>query len=176
MTAAAAPETSDMEPADQDGRGVHVTLWAACRAVRRSIALTAWAVFEDVVMDSTLAGDRLIAATSARRVAEHLGVTPATAANALRRLRHHGLLEHERLTGPSGRFGLSVYRINLVDGIALTPCVDEPSMASPRAEDRQQAHATIGHAGTVEQTTRPRGRGGETQQLTFTTDLEVGGD
>ena len=121
-----------------------------------------------------MTGDRLIAATSARRVAEHLAVTPATATSALRRLRHHGLLEHERLTGPGGRLGLSAYHISLVDVIASAPRVDQPRMVSARADDRQQALATTSHDGTVERTTRSRRRGPVTQQLAFTTEVEVG--
>jgi hypothetical protein len=164
-----------MESADQDAHAIRVTLSPECRALRRSLGLTTWAVFEDVVMDTTQAGDRLIAATSARQVAEHLAVTPATAASALRRLRRRGLLEHERLTGPNGRFGLSVYGVHLVDGIALAPCVDQPTMAPPRADDRYVARTPSGQAGRVERATRGRFVA-TTQQLTLPTDLEVGGE
>jgi hypothetical protein len=164
-----------MESADQDAHAIRVTLSPECRALRRSLGLTTWAVFEDVVMDTTRAGDCLIAATSARQVAEHLAVTPATAASALRRLRHRGLLVHERLTGPGGRFGLSVYRVQLVDGIALAPYVNQPRVAPPRAEDRHAAPTSSDQDGRVEQAIRGR-QAATTQQLTLPTDVEVGGE
>jgi hypothetical protein len=164
-----------MESPDEDAHSIRVTLSPACRVLRRSVGLTAWVVLEDVVMDSTLSGDGLVAATSARRIAEHLAVTPATAATALRRLRHRGLLVHERLAGPGGRFGLSVYRVHLVGGIALAPCVDPPSLAPPRAEDGHAAPTTSGQDCQVERATRGR-CAAPTQQLTLPTDLEVGGE
>jgi DNA-binding MarR family transcriptional regulator len=165
--------TADMEPPEQDGgRLAGLTLLPACRSIRRSIGVTAWAVLEDVVMDAVVAGGRLLAATSARRVAEHLGVTPATAASALRRLRQRGLLEHERLTGPHGRFGLSVYRVHLVDGVALAPCVDEPNTALPRAEERYTAGSTKRHGDGVDRATRRRSDANDTRQLTLLTAAE----
>ena len=159
-----------MEPPEQDGgRRAGLTLLPACRSIRRSIGVTAWAVFEDVVMDAVMTDGRALSATSARRVAEHLGVTPATAAAALRRLRQRGLLEHERLSGPHGRFGLSVYRMHLVDGVALSPCVEEPNTALPRAQDRHAAPETRCHDTGLDSPARRRRRGGDTQQLTLLT-------
>jgi hypothetical protein len=40
--------------------------------------VAAWAVLEDVAMDAMATAHGLVATTSARRVAEHLGVTPGT--------------------------------------------------------------------------------------------------
>jgi hypothetical protein len=142
----------------------------ACFTMRRSIGVTAWAVFEDVVMDAVVADGRVLAATSARRVAEHLGMTPATAANALRRLRQRGLLDHTRLTGPSGRFGLSVYQVHLVDGVGLAPCADAPNSADKHVDDRVSTGSTSGH----DQATRRRRRGRDAQQLTLLTAVEDG--
>src|SRR3954453_15387580 len=79
--------------------GSKVTLSAPCRDLRRQVGMLAWAVLEDVALDAVQGGDGVIAATSARRVAAHLGVTPGTAANALRKLLQHELLSHVRLEG-----------------------------------------------------------------------------
>jgi hypothetical protein len=165
-----------MEPPDPaEGRRARLTLSLACRSVRRDVGITAWAVFEDVALDSVVAGGRVLAATSARRVAEHLGVTPATAANALRRLRQRGFLEHERLAGPHGRFGLSVYLVHLVEGVALTPWSDKPHVALPRADEGNTA-ATKRDGASVEPPTRRHHRAGDTHQLTLLAALEGGRD
>ena len=75
--------------------GSALLLFPACRALRRALGATAWAVFEDVVHDA-VAGERgLVSATSARVVAEHLGITPGTAAAALRKLRALGRIAVE---------------------------------------------------------------------------------
>ena len=129
-----------MEPPEQHSGGEPtLTLRPGCRALRRALGVAAWAVLEDVAMDAMATAHGLVATPSARRVAEHLGVTPGTAATALRRLRQRGLLDHERVAGPDGRFGLSVYRVHLVDGMALRPCVEPPSTGTPHVVNRHVA-------------------------------------
>jgi hypothetical protein len=165
---------AEMERPERDGsRQDGLTLSPACRPVRRSLGVTAWAVLEDVAMDAVMAGDRALSATSARRVAEHLGLTPGTVAAALRRLRQRGLLEHERVTGPDGRFGLSVDRLHVVDGLALALRVDEPNTEVPRAEDRRAGGVTKGRKDRTDAATRRR-RGGDSRQLTLLTAAEDG--
>jgi hypothetical protein len=132
-----------MEPPEpQQRQATMVLLSPACRALRRRLGALTWVVFEDVVLDAEPAGSALHAATSARRVAENLGVTPGAAAGALRKLRQFGLLTHRRLAGASGRFGLSMYRVVLPNGMAIVPCVGAPDMEPPQMADRHASTAT----------------------------------
>jgi hypothetical protein len=69
-----------------------VAVTAASRVLRRQLRPLAWVTLEEVALDAVAEGGRLVARTSARLVAERLGVTPADAAGALRALRQRGLL------------------------------------------------------------------------------------
>jgi DNA-binding transcriptional ArsR family regulator len=106
-------------------------------------------VLEEVALDAECENGRLIARTSARQVAEGLGIDPGTAAGALRALRQKGVLALERESGVAGRFGLAVYVLATVDGLfAVTtgtrlPGVGGPHMGQPlvAASDPVEAHA-----------------------------------
>ena len=76
---------------------------AASRTLRRQLRALAWVTLEEVALDAVAEGGRLVARTSARQVAERLGVDPGTAAGALRVLRDRGLwlLEREHGTWPA---------------------------------------------------------------------------
>lgn len=76
---------------------------AASRELRRALRPIEWVVLEDVALDARRdgAGD-LVAATSARQVAEHLSLTPGVVARALARLRREGLLIYAREVGAAG--------------------------------------------------------------------------
>ena len=90
-----------------------------------------------------------MARTSARQVAERLGVDP-TAAAALRVLRERGLVALEREKGPAGRFGLSVYELGPVAGpTVVRPCTAEPLVVSPpmvAVWQNQERCAVVGSA------------------------------
>ena len=89
----------------------------------------AWTVLEEVALDAVDEDGRLVARTSARRVADQLGVDPTTAAGALRVLRQRGFLTLERQSGPVGRFWLSLYVLGSVSGLTVIPaCIDSPHM------------------------------------------------
>ncbi len=98
---------------------VAVLVSATSRALRRQLRPLAWVTLEEVALGAVVEDGRLVARTSARQVADRLGVDPSTAVNALRVLRRRGLLSLEREHGPAGRFGLSVYVLGSVDGLAL---------------------------------------------------------
>ena len=138
------------DPADSTATaasGVLVSL--ASRPLRRSLTPLEWVVLEDVSLDAVEDGNGLlVAATSARQVAEHLGVSPGSAAKALGRLRSLGLVTHDRQPGPAGRFGLSLYRLVPPPGVEVvgrsgsalprtgSPRMESPVTATPRAADR----------------------------------------
>ena len=113
------------------------------RDLRRRLRAVEWVVLEDVALDAVVEHGRATAATSARRIADNLGIDPGTASSALRRLRSLGLVEHDRAGGPAGRFGVSVYILVPTPGIELVPApgagTAEPRTAEPRpAESRTE--------------------------------------
>ncbi len=114
--------------------GGRIVLGPAARELRRALRPIEWVVLEDVALDARPddAG-ALLAPTSARRVAEHLALTPGAVARALARLRSAGLVSHTRQAGPAGRFGLSAYVLGAVPGLeVLAPESDRPRPAPPR--------------------------------------------
>ena len=99
-------------------------------------------MLEDVALDARRnCTGALVAPTSARRVAEHLALTPGAVARALAALRSAGLVTHARQTGPAGRFGLSAYLLGAVPGLEVLapegdrPCPAPPHLEGPRAVD-----------------------------------------
>jgi DNA-binding transcriptional ArsR family regulator len=111
---------------------VVVVVSSASRNLRRALRPLAWVILEEVALDAVVEEGRLVARTSARQVAERVGVNPGTAAEALRVLSRRGLVSLEREKGPAGRFGLSVYRLAPVAGLCVVrPCAAGPLMASP---------------------------------------------
>ncbi len=122
---------------DDAGR---IVLGPAARELRRALRPIEWVVLEDVALDARRdEAGALVAPTSARRVAEHLALTPGAVARALARLRAAGLLTHTRQAGPAGRFGLSAYVLGAVPGLDVVPaapdaegpCPAPPCPASP---------------------------------------------
>lgn len=109
-----------------------IVISSASRTLRRQLRPLAWVTLEELALDAVVENGRLVARTSARQVAERLGINPGTANEALRVLGRHGLVSLEREKGPAGRFGLSVYHLGPVPGIsAAQPCVAEPFVVRP---------------------------------------------
>jgi hypothetical protein len=121
---------------------IGIVVGPASRELRRALRPIEWVVLEDVALDARLDGKGdLVAPTSGRRVAEHLGLTPGAVARALARLRSNGLVTHARQAGPAGRFGLSAYVLVPVAGLDVIPVTDgngapphpaPPPLAVPR--------------------------------------------
>ena len=108
---------------DRWASGLIVTIES--RVLKRRLGPLAWAVLEDISLDAVLQDGRWLAATSTRRVADHLGLTPGTVARALARLCTDGLVHREdQRDTRTGRFGESVYVVEPM--AALLPCVDHP--------------------------------------------------
>ena len=113
----------------------------ATRPLRRQLRALAWMTLEEVAPDAVAEDGRLVARTSARQVAERLGVDPGTAAGALRVLRDRGLLTIEREHGRAGRFGLSIYVVGPVPGLLIVPIraalppVEPPPLGNPDLDD-----------------------------------------
>lgn len=116
---------------DSYGAGA-VLVSRASRRLRRELRPLVWMVLEEVALDAEWENGRVIARTSARKVAEGLGIDPGTAAGALRALRQKGVLVLERESGVAGRFGLAAYVLATVDGlIVVTPGTRMPGVAGP---------------------------------------------
>lgn len=116
------------------GTGGAVRLDAATRPLRRILRPIEWVVLEDVALDARPdAAGALVASTSARRVAEHLGLTPGAVARALARLRSEGLVTHVRQPGDAGRFGLSAYVLAPVPGLDVVDAPRAPDAGGPDA-------------------------------------------
>ena len=124
--------------------GGRIVLGPASRDLRRALRPIEWVVLEDVALDARRDDTgALVAPTSARRVAEHLGLTPGAVARALARLRSAGLVTHARQAGPAGRFGLSAYLLGAVPGLDVLaappegdrPCPAPAHVERPRAVD-----------------------------------------
>lgn len=102
-----------------------------------SLRPVAWVVLEAVVLGAAADGDDLVARTSARHVAELLGLDAQTASAALRVLRTRGLLELRRPASQAGRFGLSSYVLGDVLGLGLRLWAPTPYPLASHLEDRQ---------------------------------------
>jgi hypothetical protein len=130
---------------DAGSRSGVVVLTGECRLLRRALRPLVWVILEEVALGAAVDDGRLMARTSARQVAQQLGVNPSTAAEALRVLGRRGLVSMERETGPAGRFGLSVYQLRPPAGLTvIQPCTAEPLMVLPT-----MAQPDTAGAGTV---------------------------
>jgi hypothetical protein len=117
-----------------------VVVWAHARDLLRTFRPQMWVVLQDLALNAEWHDDRLVAASSARLVAEHLHIDPGTAAAALRALRDRGVAELCQTPGAAGRFGLASYTLQLPLGLEVfppqpgTPRWDKPHTEHPLAE------------------------------------------
>ncbi len=121
-----------------------IVVSTASRSLRRKLRPLAWLVLEEVALTAVQDGGRWVAHTSARQVAEQVGVDPGTAAGALRVLRDRGLLRLERAKGRAGRFGLSVYVLGSIAGLTVVqPHAVEPLSALPSLDQADVAKPDV---------------------------------
>jgi hypothetical protein len=122
-----------------------VVISASGRLLRRQLRPLVWVTLEEVALDAVVEEGGLVARTSARQVAEHLGVDPGTVAGALRVLRQQGFLVLEREHGPAGRFGLSAYVLGSIPGMRVVPPgAAEPHVVPPDMAEPFRAPALVG--------------------------------
>jgi DNA-binding transcriptional ArsR family regulator len=146
--------------ADADSTVCGVVVRAEARELRRSLRPVAWLVLEELMLHVVDVDGVLVAATSARAIAEDLGLDPGTAASALRALRDQGLVRLEQQATVGGRFGLAGYTVRVPAGIELLPtprvhaahtvepCVVQASTAASPSESRRRRRSTrSGNAG-----------------------------
>ena len=108
--------------------GRRVVLGPGCEAVRAAAGPLAWVVLEDLALVAEVepSTGRVIAHTSAARIAGRVGLTKGAAARALQQLRAVKLVVLDRPLVDRGRFDGSAYRVLPVDGLHLesAPHVD----------------------------------------------------
>jgi hypothetical protein len=126
---------------DSSGAGA-VLVSRASRRLRRELRPLIWMVLEEVALNAVWENGRLVARTSARQLAEGLGIDPGTAAGALRALRQKGVLAMQREAGVAGRFGLAAYVLATMDGlVVVTPSTGMPGAAGPHMGQPLMAEA-----------------------------------
>lgn len=106
--------------------GSALLLAPSSRTLRRQLRALTWVTLEDLAMDAVPGAGELVAHTSARQIAEHLGVEPSAVAGALRVLRDRGLVCLDRDRGLE-RFGLSVYVLGSVPGLTVVQAGSDQS-------------------------------------------------
>ena len=136
------------------------------RVLRRTLGPTAWAVLADLRLDAELDdGGATVVATSARRVAAHLGIGKDTAARALGRLSAAGLLRRRpQGANAAGRFTCGAYELCLASAVGMTPCrsgedtVRRPPSESAAIGDSPSVSLTaaMGVVGSTSRRRRPR--------------------
>jgi DNA-binding transcriptional MocR family regulator len=120
-------------------------------AVRRSLAPSAWAVLEELVLTADAEG---VAVTSSRQLAESLGISKDTAARSLQRLMAAALVERIEQRDPAtGRFGTVAYAVDI--GAAGLELVRERRPARP-ADRTVEPAAVDGLTPTRTQQPTPR--------------------
>jgi hypothetical protein len=132
------------EPVRQPEQASGVLVTAGARELCRAVGTTAWAVLADIALDAEPdTRGRLAAATNVRRIADHLGISKDTAARALARLGHAGLVGRQRARSESGRFVASAYVVRLGDvaGITLLAGRSCPVDPCPVAADTDAARS-----------------------------------
>lgn len=143
--------------------GSHLFLDARMLSAVRWLRPMPWAVVQAVALLAEADGHDLVARTSARHLADLLGVDHGTAAAGLRVLRKRGVLELRRAGGPAGRFGLSAYVLGDVAELGLRPCVGSPGAAAPHAAN-SHTEPRCGEAGAVPTTSCESASGGRGPQ------------
>jgi DNA-binding transcriptional ArsR family regulator len=146
-------------PGSADGGVVvHVTARVTLRSLRPVVRV----VLEDVALGAAWQDGRLVSATSARLVAEHIGLDPGTVASALRVLRERGLVELEQPTRAGGRFGLAAYTVHLPTGIEVirSPRASRPRTVPPHTVNPYAATTSAGSRRVRRATQSGRGEQG----------------
>jgi hypothetical protein len=107
--------------------GGGVVVGPAARDVVVRLGPVAWVVLERMVQRAIADGDDLVVCASVRSLASELGLAKDTAARAMRRLRHAGLVEFV-----GERFAQGAYRLTVPTDVL---CVEDSARAnhSPQA-------------------------------------------
>lgn len=103
-----------------------------CRPTRKTLDPTAWFVLEELVMNADVGSSQVtvLVPASVRALATELGLSKDTVAAALRRLASAGIVQRVDQRNGSGRFGGSIYLVDLA-AIGMEPCPPADPRATP---------------------------------------------
>jgi predicted transcriptional regulator len=139
-------------------------VFQSSRLVKQAVGLTAWGILEDIALDAILdAEGRLVAETSARRIADNLGINKETVTRHLARLRDYGFVLHEEVRHRgSGRYDTARYVLDPSaclerftttpprrQGARSAPCTENPVTVKPVSG--KAGHGRTGHGESVHQ-------------------------
>ncbi len=154
-------------------------VFASSRLVKQAVGLTAWGILEDIALDATLDVEgRLVAETSARRIADNLGLNKETVTRHLGRLRDFGFVLHEEVRHHgSGRWETARYVLDpsaCLERFTTTPrprqnrssdpCTEKPDTVNPVSG--KAGHGATGHGESGHQQQDVVASLGEQQQQT----------
>jgi len=134
------------------GREPYVTVFRASRQIKREVGLLAWGILEDIALSADLDADgRLVAATSIRQIADHLGVNKSTVNKHLHQLRRRRLVVwQDQGRDARRRFEPSIYVIEPAAGLGLLVAGADPRAGDPAANSRSTGIAADSAADVVE--------------------------
>lgn len=90
-----------------------VMLGPAAHVLRRRVGASAWMVLEEMLEQSDIDGDGLVAGVSVRSLAASLGVAKDTVHRATTRLRDLGVIEPHQCRTSAGSFSAGGYRLSI---------------------------------------------------------------
>ena len=127
-------------------------VFQSSRLVKQAVGLTAWGILEDIALDAILdAEGRLVAETSARRIADNLGINKETVTRHLARLRDYGFVLHEEVRHRgSGRYETARYVLDpsaCLERFTTTPPRRQSARSSPCTENPVTVKPVSGKAG-----------------------------
>ena len=114
---------------------------AASIEIRRRVGPTAWAVFEELALNSRGPRDACTASVSVRSLAARLGMSKDTVARAVSRLRAAGLVSARQARGSTGTFAVGSYHLHLPESVGLDDAA-AASAAPSRTPGRARAPAS----------------------------------
>ena len=106
--------------------------------LRRALGPTAWVVFEELLLASTVTPDGPRASESVRSLAGELGLAKDTVARALNRLRRAGLVRTIQTRTSAGAFAAGSYLLMIPDSITI-----ETAPQTTRSDRRSRAPRSI---------------------------------
>lgn len=106
--------------------------------LRRALGPTAWVVFEQLLLASTVTPSGSRASVSVRSLAAELGLAKDTVARALSRLRRAGLVRMIQTRTRAGAFAAGSYLLTIPDSITV-----ETAPQTTRSDRRSQAPRSI---------------------------------
>ena len=120
-------------------------VFPSSRAVKKAVGLLAWGVLEDVALDAIIdEHGRLVAETTARRIAANLGLSKTTVHKHLAKLREYGFVLPEELRDDTtGRYEVSCYVIDptaCIERFTATPT----GLAEPSTSAANPCHLEVG--------------------------------